>query len=184
MYSMLPLVLLPTQPKLPGRRKSMLDKLARHGRVNLAGRAAGCAQVDRQTWRDAMRLGSSGFACRGRLNHWELHESTRRAARCSVAPQTLEPSVGPATPCPKGNRIRCSYLPCSWVTATWAPRMQAPHAVTQLHGGQPQRSLVRPKGAQPFCRWIRVVFSFAKPTTAAATSCVFFCRKIYIQPSM
>ena len=140
MYSMLPLVLLPTQPKLPGRRKSMLDKLARHGRVNLAGRAAGCAQVDRQTWRDAMRLGSSGFACRGRLNHWELHESTRRAARCSVAPQTLEPSVGPATPCPKG--------------------------------------------AQPFCRWIRVVFSFAKPTTAAATSCVFFCRKIYIQPTL
>ena len=40
------------------------------------------------------------------------------------------------------NRIRCSYLPCSWVTATWAPRVQAPHAVTQLHGGQLQRSLV------------------------------------------
>ena len=40
-----------------------------------------------------------------------------------------------------GNRIRCSYLPCSWVTATWAPRVQAPRAVTQLHGGQLQRSL-------------------------------------------
>jgi len=43
------------------------------------------------------------------------------------------------------NRIRCSYLPCSWVTVTWAPRVQAPHAVTQLHGGQLQRSLVRPR---------------------------------------
>ena len=47
-------------------------------------------------------------------------------------------------PCGQGNRIRCSYLPCSWVTATWAPRVQAPHAVTQLHGGQLQRSLIPP----------------------------------------
>jgi len=66
----------------------------------------------------------------------------------SASPSIFFPSLDSAAgTCRRGNRIRCSYLLCSWVTATWAPRVQAPHAVTQLHGGQLQRSLVRRRRA-------------------------------------
>ena len=71
----------------------------------------------------------------------QLSVSTRTSKQCGECKQTPF-FLGQSRHHFNGNRIRCSYLPCSWVTATWAPLVQAPHAVTQLHGGQLQWSLV------------------------------------------